>query len=94
MGTCSWGGRAILDMEATTTIIILASALTSSTTLASSSSLMTTSSSTFSAMLASTIMVSLAQGELKQFFLREPDNQTAIEGEQVKDKKTLLRESW
>ena len=90
MGTCSWGGRAILDMEATTTIIILASALTSSTTLASSSSLMTTSSSTFSAMLASTIMVSLAQGELKQFFLREPDNQTAIEGEQVKDKKSTI----
>ena len=35
-------------------------------------------------------MVSLAQGELKQFFLREPDNQTAIEGEQVKDKKSTI----
>ena len=32
--------------------------------------------------LASTLMA-LVEGEVKQFFLREPDNQTAIEGEQV-----------
>ena len=69
-------------MEATIIFIILAS------TLASSSSLMTTTSSTFSALFASTMM-SLAEGEVKQFFLREPDNQTAIEGEQVQLKQQL-----
>ena len=35
-----------------------------------------------SVVLASTLMA-LVEGEVKQFFLREPDNQTAIEGEQV-----------
>ena len=35
-----------------------------------------------SMVLASTLMA-LVEGEVKQFFLREPDNQTAIEGEQV-----------
>ena len=35
-----------------------------------------------SVVLASTVLA-LVEGEVKQFFLREPDNQTAIEGEQV-----------
>ena len=35
-----------------------------------------------SVVLASTLLA-LVEGEVKQFFLREPDNQTAIEGEQV-----------
>ena len=67
-----------MKVTATTTIIILSSTVASSLMPSSSSSKMLSL-----ALLAST-MVTLAEGEVKQFFLREPDNQTAIEGEQVK----------
>ena len=67
-----------MKVTATTTIIILSATVASSLMPSSSSSKMLSL-----ALLAST-MVTLAEGEVKQFFLREPDNQTAIEGEQVK----------
>ena len=53
---------------------------TSSTRVATTSMLLSKLVTTV--VLASTLMA-LVEGEVKQFFLREPDNQTAIEGEQV-----------
>ena len=73
---------------ATTTHIIMVASALIFPTVSSSSLTIISSTSTFSALLAST-MVSLAEGEVKQFFLREPDNQTAIEGEQVQLKQQL-----